>query len=207
MNDAVANLAAAIEGSRNAQECLLLEHYDRLMHRIQRRRTGKLAERYGVEDILQEALVTAIRDFGKCRAKSMPEFGAWLNSVVDNRMRDLRKHLESQKRGGGYRREVRMAPIDASSMVNILESLAEQSPSPSSRVARHDAVKALQVSVASLPEEQREALQRRFLDGQSIGRVAEQMNKSPAAVRGLIHRAKQTLRSVLGDSSRWFSGK
>lgn len=92
-------------------------------------------------------------------------------------------------------------------MVNILEVLAEQSPSPSSRVARHDAVKALQISVASLPEEQREALNQRFLKGHSIDGVAENMNKTPAAVRGLIHRAKQTLRAVMGDSSRWFKSK
>ena len=143
MNDAKIFLPAAIAGDRHAQQQLLLEHYDRLEHRVHKRLTGPLAKRYSVEDVLQEAFATAIRDFGKCRAESMPAFGAWLNSVVDNRMRDLRKHLGTQKRDG-YRREVRMATNEASSLVNILEVLAEETTvtheSDDVRQRRHPAV-------------------------------------------------------------------
>ena len=199
-------LTDAVAGDRAAQEQLLLEHYDRLSHRVGQRMTGKLAETHTHEDVLQEAFVSAIRDFDKCRARNQAEFGAWLNSVVDNRMRDIRKRLHAQKRGGGKHDVAPKAP-ERSSLLNLLDAIYEDDPSPSSRVARRDALKALHVGLASLPEDQREAIERRFLQGQSVGGVAGLMKKSPAAVRGLIHRAKLALRSNLGQSSRWFNKK
>jgi RNA polymerase sigma-70 factor (ECF subfamily) len=200
------NLSAAISGDRHAREQLLLEHYDRLNFRIQKKLTGKLAETHSSEDVLQEALVLAIRDFGKCRATNQSELGAWLNSVVDNRMRDIRKRLYTQKRGGAQN-QAALPPTAQSSMHNLLDVLEGGGASPSSRVARHDAVKALQVGIASLPPEQREAIERRFLEGHSLDGVAGQMKKTPAAVRALIHRAKKALRDSMGQSSRWFNKK
>jgi RNA polymerase sigma-70 factor (ECF subfamily) len=206
MSDLDSHLSAAIAGDRIAREQLLLEHYDRLNFRIQKKLTGKLAETHSSEDVLQESLVLAIRDFGKCRATNQAELGAWLNSVVDNRMRDIRKRIFAQKRAG-TQCQAALPRTAQSSMLNLLDVLEQSEASPSSRVARHDALKALQVGVASLPPEQREAIERRFLDGHSLNGVAGQMKKTPAAVRALIHRAKKALRGSMGQSSRWFRKK
>ena len=196
----------AISGDRSAQEQLLLEHYDRLVLRIRRKLGGRLAEKYSAEDILQESLVLAIRDFPACRANTQAEFGAWINSVVDHRMQDIRRHLSSRKRGGD-RHEIAMPANAQTSMISLLQMLGDGDQSPSSRVATADAIKALQVGIAALPEDQLEAIERRVLAGGSLERVAEDMKKTPAAVRSLIHRAKQALRNTMGQSTRWFHRK
>ena len=66
---------------------------------------------------------------------------------------------------------------------------------------------AIQVGVASLPDDQREAIRLRYLQGLTTQAAADQMERTPEAVRGLVSRAKQSLRTVLGNSSRWFSRK
>lgn len=199
-------LPAAIAGDRSAREALLLTHYDQLNRRLKRKLAGKLSGTHASEDILQEALIVAIRDFSVCKATSEASFAAWLNAVADNRLRDIRKRAYAQKRGGAQR-DVALPDGYRSSMVGLLEVLEQDQASPSSRVARGDAVKALHVGIASLPNDQRDAIERRFLAGDSIQSVADKMKKTPAAVRALIHRGKQALRMTMGQSVRWFDKK
>jgi DNA-directed RNA polymerase specialized sigma24 family protein len=66
-------------------------------------------------------------------------------------------------------------------------------------------MQALQVQIACLPAEYQQAVQLKFLQGDSLDETAQAMNRSPAAVRGLLDRAKQRLRGALGRSSRWFT--
>jgi DNA-directed RNA polymerase specialized sigma24 family protein len=47
----------------------------------------------------------------------------------------------------------------------------------------------------------------RYVEGKSLAETATAMRRSPAAVRGLVDRAKQSLRKALGRSSRWFAKK
>jgi RNA polymerase sigma factor (sigma-70 family) len=74
-------------------------------------------------------------------------------------------------------------------------------------VAGHEAVQAVHVGLAGLPDDQREAIRLHYLDGASVKETAAAMERSPDAVRGLLHRAKQALRNTLGRSSRWLSKK
>jgi DNA-directed RNA polymerase specialized sigma24 family protein len=65
-------------------------------------------------------------------------------------------------------------------------------------------VQAVHVGLASLPDDQREAVRRRFVERQDYAAAAEAMGRSPEAVRSLVKRAKQSLRGFMGRSSRWF---
>ena len=42
-----------------------------------------------------------------------------------------------------------------------------------------------------LPDDQREAVRLRYLGGQSLEETAKEMQRSPGAVRGLLHRARK----------------
>ena len=66
------------------------------------------------------------------------------------------------------------------------------------------AVEALQVAITGLPDDQRQAIHLN-LSGLSLDEIAETMNRTEAAVRGLLHRAKRALREAMGRSSKWFS--
>jgi RNA polymerase sigma-70 factor (ECF subfamily) len=88
-----------------------------------------------------------------------------------------------------------------------VELLSDHCPSPSKQVAAAEAVRAVQVGVATLPHDQRDAVVLRYFRGLSVDETAAKMRRTPGAVRGLVDRAKQSLRCALGNSSRWFSRK
>jgi RNA polymerase sigma-70 factor (ECF subfamily) len=54
-------------------------------------------------------------------------------------------------------------------------------------------------AVEALPEDQRLAVQMRHLDGASVAAIAEAMDKTPAAVAGLLRRGMQALRDELRE--------
>lgn len=63
---------------------------------------------------------------------------------------------------------------------------------------------ALVAQIEGLPEDQQQAVRLSCLQGKSLNATANTLGRSPAAVRGLLYRAKQRLRDALGHSSRWF---
>ena len=78
-------------------------------------------------------------------------------------------------------------------------------PRPAATV-RQDNIACMQDALANLPEEQREVIRLHYLQDQSILQVAEGMNRTPDAVRGLCYRARKNLRTLMGQSSQYFSG-
>lgn len=197
-------LATAKTGDRAALQQLLLPYYDQLIARVTSQMSNGLREKIAAEDVLQEVYAQAVRDIGRCRAESKAEFSAWLLAIANNRVRDVAKAFGRAKRGAQHRHVRTHA---RSSLEPIVEMLELDQHSPSSRVAIGEAERAIQMGVAMLPDEQRTALRLRYLEGRSLADVAEQMEKTPAAVRGLLHRAKVALRETMGNSSRWFLKK
>jgi RNA polymerase sigma-70 factor (ECF subfamily) len=92
-------------------------------------------------------------------------------------------------------------------VVDLAELLSDHGETPSRPLVRDEIVTAVHVALASLPADQRDAVQLRFLDGKSVEETATALQRTPAAVRGMLYRAKQSMRQVLGRSSRWFGKK
>jgi RNA polymerase sigma-70 factor (ECF subfamily) len=197
----------ATAGDRAALEQLLLEHYTRLSRRVAQELAGPLGRLVSVDDILQETFIQAIRDIKKCNSRSPESFAAWLSTIADNRLRDTRKELRRKRRGGGRRRVGGPPASQASTIADLVELIADPGDTPSRPIARQEAIQAIQVGLAGLPADQREAIRLRYLGGRSIGETAAAMGRTAAAVRGLVHRAKKALREALGHSSLWFSRK
>jgi RNA polymerase sigma-70 factor (subfamily 1) len=197
----------ATAGDRAALEQLLLEHYTRLSRRVAQELAGPLGRLVSVEDILQETFIQAIRDIKKCDARSPGSFAAWLSTIADNRLRDTRKELRRKRRGGGRRRVGEPPASRASTIANLVELIADPGDTPSRPIARQEAVQAIQVGLAGLPADQREAIRLRYLGRKTIDRIVVGMDRTAAAVRRPLHRAKKALREALGHSSLWFSRK
>jgi RNA polymerase sigma-70 factor (ECF subfamily) len=95
----------------------------------------------------------------------------------------------------------------ASSLADLVDLLCDDTSTASAKAAEKEAIQAVQVGIACLPDEQQQAVRLRYLQGQSLAETANSLGRSPAAVRGLLYRAKLRLRDALGRSSRWFSRK
>lgn len=196
--------AAAAAGDRAALERLLLNHYDELARRIQAKLPPRLAATCAVDDILQVTFFQAFRDIARFEARTDDSFGDWLARIADHRLLDAIKQHDCAKRGGDWQRVGELARDDSRSS-SLLDWIAADQTSPPSAIARSEALQALQVALASIPEDQREAIRLRHLEGKSLDEAAAAMGRSPDAVRGLVQRGKQSLADAMGRVSRWLS--
>ncbi len=197
-------LAAAVLGDMVALERLLLAHYDPLARRIAGKLPTRLQATQAVEDILQLTFLQAFRDVTRFVPRDDASFGDWLATIADHRLLDAIKQHDRQKRGGDWGQITEVA-VDDSRWIPLLDWIAADDITPSSVVARDEAVHALHIAIAGLEEEQREAIRRHLLDGQTLEETATAMERTPDAVRGLVYRGKLKLREAMGRASQWIS--
>lgn len=200
------DLQAVVAGDRQAFARLLVEHGDRLARRIDSRLQLNPFADFSADDVLQEAYIDAFRNIESFDLAKADAFAAWLTKIADNRLVSMLRERQRQKRGGNARRaNVDVWRSSAAELVALLED--EGGCTPSENAARDEAAAAVHAQFEQLPEDQSHALRAYYLVGHSTESTAELMGKTNGAVRGLIHRAKQSMRVALGNSSRWFLKK
>ncbi len=192
-------LAQARAGKR---ECLgqLLQLYSNYLKLLAGTQIDdKLRARCSPSDVVQETFCEAHRDFHQFRGHSMPEFLAWIRRIlVNNLSRVVEKHMLAEKRD--VRREASFPGIEAAlerSTARLESILVDQGASPSSDVQRREDAVILADQLAELPEDYRDVLVLRHLEGLSFSEVAQRMDRSPGAVRMLWLRAIEKLRERL----------
>ncbi len=77
--------------------------------------------------------------------------------------------------------------------------LAADQTSPSERVIRREEVLRLACALGQLPEDQRRAIELHYLRGLVLSEAAGLMDRSPAAVAGLLFRGLKKLRELLDE--------
>jgi RNA polymerase sigma-70 factor (ECF subfamily) len=77
--------------------------------------------------------------------------------------------------------------------------LAAEQSSPSQQAERHEHAVRLAEALATLPENQREAVGLRHWQGGSLVEIGERLGCTTAAVTGLLHRGLRNLREQLHD--------
>jgi RNA polymerase sigma-70 factor (ECF subfamily) len=79
------------------------------------------------------------------------------------------------------------------------EWLAVESTSPSGRLERQEQLFRLAEALGGLPEDQRQALDLKHLQGCSVEEIARRMGRSGTSVAGLLRRGLVRLRKLLGE--------
>jgi RNA polymerase sigma-70 factor (ECF subfamily) len=200
-------IAQAAAGKRAAVERLLLDYYSPLVRHLQPLIPVSQQSLLSVEDILQETFSQVFQDIHTFTPTTEKSFGTWLKAIAENRLRDAIKSQKRKKRGGGQMRVEPAALTEDDSVAGLAEMLSAGQSTPSQALARKEAVRAAQVAMAGLPEDYREAVRLRFLEGCTVETVAAEMRRSPGAVRGLIDRAKRAMRETLARASHYFSSR
>jgi RNA polymerase sigma-70 factor (ECF subfamily) len=195
----------AVAGHEAALERLLLTHYDRLAAEISRKLPDEFRGVIAADDVLQEAFVVAFREIGSFVPQGPGAFHAWLAAIAQHRLLDLVKGQRAAKRGGGRVALTGHAASPDESLVGLLEVLNVQEQTPSRSVARREAVSAVQVGLAGLKDDYREALRLRYIEGLPVAEVAARLGRTEHAVHMLCHRGLQQLHAALGRSSQYFS--
>lgn len=180
----------AREGDSEALGELLDKHRAYLRAMARRRIDGKLAVRVDASDLIQQTCLSVHKNFDKFAGEGEAEFVAWLGKVHEqNILNAVRDHAGAQKRAIG--REQR--PPETGSSAGEFQYAANQAR-PSQHAVRKEQVNELMQMLDKLPQDQREAVRLRHLEGRSLEQIAQQMGRSQAATVGLIKRGMQKLR-------------
>jgi RNA polymerase sigma-70 factor (ECF subfamily) len=197
----------AVQGDRAALERLLLDHYAVLVAHLTKRLPPTLRAVTGVDDIIQQAYTQVFTGITSYKQRSGISFQSWLVTIAENRLRDAIRAQKRKKRGGDFARMRGMDLDEESHAAHLLDAIAGTSHTPSQSMARREAIQAIQVAVAGLPPEYREAIRLRYFDGYTLEEVAALMQRTTGAVRGLLDRAKKKMRDSLERASRYLSSR
>lgn len=180
---------------------LLVERDETLRKYVQPRIPRRMARLICVEDILQEIWITAFRSIHLYSNQGPDAFDKWLRTIARTRLLNAVRYGSSKNRAAD--RVVQSDRIGSAS--GLLGRVPTPGRTPSSEHACNEAVQAVRVAIDGLPDDYRRAVTMHVLDGRTEAEVATVMNKTPAAVHGLLYRALARLRVGMGSESRFFS--
>lgn len=174
----------------------LLEHYREFLRRLAAQSIGeKLRVRVDDSDMVQQTLVSAVRNFHQFRGRDPGEFAAWLKLIQQRNLQDaLRNHVAADKRSlgqevssVGWSGDAWSGPIDPAQLT------------PSRQAIRAESFVQLFQMLDRLPEDQRTAVRLRHLEGWKLLQIAAQLGRSEDAVAGLIKRGLKKLRELAAE--------
>jgi RNA polymerase sigma-70 factor (ECF subfamily) len=171
---------------------------------VSRRITADLQAILRPDDVLQQTFVRVAQTVGTFEVRHPGSFAAWLETIADNLIRDAAKRRRRERRAPDLPTGPRSD--GHSSLAAIVERLAGDSTTPGGRAERGESIRRLQTALAALPDEQREVVERYYVQGQSYEQIATALDRTKDAIRGICYRARKNLRDLLGRSSLYFSG-
>ena len=164
---------------------------------IDRQLGAALRRKIEIEDVFQEVSTEALRALPEADLTERDPFG-WLCQIAERRIIDAhRRFFGAQKRDAG--REVPLgSPGGDTQHAAIIDLLVASMTTASQIVSRNAREVKLYAGLASLPEEQREALRLRYLEGLPSKEIAARLGKTDGAVRVMLTRALGRLQQILG---------
>lgn len=170
----------------------LLEEYREYLRLLARPRVGRnLQVRLDPSDLVQDALFEAHRDFRQFLGGTEAELTAWLRRILVRNLTDQLKHHQSQKRDYGREQSLEVLVQQAH------EALAAPLSTPSGQAVRREQAVVLASALARLPEDYREVITRRHLEGQSFDAIAMALGRTAGAARMLWMRAIERLGGLM----------
>jgi RNA polymerase sigma-70 factor (ECF subfamily) len=193
-------LEEARSGDSIAMLALLHGYRRRLLDYINRHLPPAVAREVDPEDVMQDTCMEACRRIKEFSPRGEDSMLRWLMTMARHHMIDLLRTQTRQKRGGG--RWARIERTDDDSGVQaLLESLAVYRRTPSQSAAAHELTIALERTIDTLPDDCRQAIRLRHLEGVSAKDAASRMNRTEGAFHSLCHRGLVQLKEGLRSRS------
>lgn len=191
----------AVAGNTDALTELLEQQHAALERFVEGQMSAELRSRIEPEDILQETYIAVFDSIKTFQPTSDQAFVRWLQTIAVNRLRDAVRSLTAQKRGGELEQVPAVVVGDTGSAINLLEVVLADLSTPSRHVSREEGLQELLVQLAELPEEYRQAITYKDLQGLSVEETAERLGRGVDEVRGLLYRGRKKLAEAMGNAS------
>lgn len=150
-------------------------------------------------DIAQEVCLAAHGNILDFRGESVEEFSAWLRGILTNILAmHVRTFLGTKKRDP--RLEQRLDQSLASATGFLQSQIAGDITSPSQHVARSEALLQLAGALEDLPDDYRQVIVLRHVEGLPFAEIAQTMGRSVDSVEKLWVRGLAKLKAVMSES-------
>ena len=159
----------------------------------------RLREKMDASDVVQQTMLEAYQQRDRFRGSTEAQRAAWLRQILAHNLADALRGFRRAKRDVGRERSLRQA-LDQSS-ARLEAWLVKEQSSPSQRAARNEQVLQLVEALETLSEPQREAVQLHYWQGWSLSEIGEHLDRSTAAVAGLLQRGLKKLRRQLQETA------
>ena len=157
---------------------------------------SRFRAKFDPSDVVQQAMIEAVRAFPQFRGQTEGEFTAWLRQILTHALaHEIRRYAGTAKRD--VAREVLLEQELTQTSQQLGSLLAATGTSPSQQVVKQEQSVLLAEVLERLPEDLREVIVLRNLEGLPHEEVARRMDRSPGAVRMLWVRALARLREEL----------
>jgi RNA polymerase sigma-70 factor (ECF subfamily) len=181
-------VALAKDGDESALDQLCKVYGERVRWVVRLRMGGEIRSKLESMDLVQDALVCALRDLGNFTYKSEGDFLRWLSEIAENRLRDNLDKLHADKRD--IRKEVRLdsyRPTTGESFTGAVGPI--DATTPSAIMSKREDLARLAKALDALKPEYRKVIVLTKIEGLSYKEIADRLGKSGDAVRMLVSRA------------------
>lgn len=182
--DLVARIRA---GDRSAWDALYARYRDRLLFAVRCRLGPGLRRKLESEDILQSVMLEALGELGAFTPEGDAGLRHFLHVLITRKIRDRADTFGAAKRAGDV-------PLDAA-------AAAVAAPTPPT-YADGPRFEALERALARLPDDLREVVLLRKIDGLPSAEVARRLGLTDAAVRKAVSRGMARLTRLALEEER-----
>ena len=180
---------------------MLLERYRGYLTILARTQIGRrLQGKADAADLVQETFLEAHKHISRFRGGTEAEFLAWLRTilaaVVSNH---VRRYLGTRQRDARLEQALAIELDDTSGVLE--RGLIAPQSTPSRNAVKHEALVLLASALEQLPDDYRQVIMLRHLEGLSFAEVAAAMGRSLASVQNLWVRALKRIKQSVGESS------
>lgn len=204
MTSAFSQVTELLDAFRNgdpaAGDSLLrrFEPWLKLIARLQLE--SRFHAKFDPSDVVQQAMLEALKAAPQFRGNTEAEFTAWLRQILTHALaHEIRRYAGTAKRD--LAREIPLEQQLAHTSQQLGDMLAATGTSPSQKAVKREQSVLLAEVLERLPEDFREVIILRNLEGLPHDEVARRMGRSPGAVRMLWVRALARLREDLAPSA------
>ena len=146
-------------------------------------------------DLVQQTLLDAAKDPTILHSRTRPEMMSWLRRILRDNLFDRIRRLKL---------EAQVVPLEHlfEKTSHGLSSILPGSESgPDARIMRAEEALLVTDLLGKLPDAQAEAIVLKHCEGMSVKEISRHMNKTPAAVGGLLRHGMRKLRELMPQES------